>query len=51
MKRTQYQCTNLDCSCTFTVLESVEKVIMKLQKPAVSEPAATVTRSPEQEKI
>ncbi|MBD9661779.1 ogr/Delta-like zinc finger family protein [Pantoea sp. PNT03] len=40
VKRTWYQCTNLDCSCTFTALESVEKIIMKPQKPAESEPAA-----------
>jgi len=40
VKRTWYQCTNLDCSCTFTSLESVEKIIMKPQKPAESQPAA-----------
>ncbi len=40
VKRTWYQCTNLDCSCTFTALESVEKIIMKPQKPAEPEPAA-----------
>jgi len=40
VKRTWYQCTNLDCSCTFTALESVEKIIMKPQKRAESEPAA-----------
>ena len=40
VKRTWYQCQNLDCSCTFTALESVEKIIMKPQKPAESEPAA-----------
>jgi hypothetical protein len=32
VKRTWYQCQNLDCSCTFTALESVEKIIMKPQK-------------------
>ncbi|ERK06817.1 Phage late gene regulator [Pantoea sp. AS-PWVM4] len=37
VKRIWYQCTNLDCSCTFTALESVEKIIMKPQKPAESE--------------
>ncbi|WP_276724444.1 ogr/Delta-like zinc finger family protein [Pantoea septica] len=40
VKRTWYQCQNLDCSCTFTALESVEKIIMKPQKPAETEPAA-----------
>ncbi len=40
VKRTWYQCRNLDCSCTFTALESVEKILMKPQKPAESEPAA-----------
>lgn len=39
VKRTWYQCTSLDCSCTFTALESVEKIIMKPQKPAEPEPA------------
>jgi len=29
VKRTWYQCQNIDCSCTFTALESVEKIIMK----------------------
>lgn len=32
VKRTWYQCKNLDCSCTFTALESVEKIIMKPHK-------------------
>jgi len=34
VKRTWYQCTNLNCSCTFTALESVEKIIVKPHKPA-----------------
>lgn len=29
VKRTWYQCRNIECSCTFTALESVEKIIMK----------------------
>ncbi|UKY36599.1 ogr/Delta-like zinc finger family protein [Pantoea dispersa] len=40
VKRTWYQCQKLDCSCTFTALESVEKIIAKPQKPAEPEPAA-----------
>lgn len=40
VKRTWYQCRKLDCSCTFTALESVEKIIVKPQKPAEPEPAA-----------
>ncbi|WP_448684396.1 ogr/Delta-like zinc finger family protein [Enterobacter cloacae] len=39
VKRTWYQCTNLDCSCTFTALESVERIIMKPQKVAEPENA------------
>ncbi|MBE5252037.1 ogr/Delta-like zinc finger family protein [Mixta mediterraneensis] len=35
VKRTWYQCRNLDCSCTFTALESVEKIIMKPLKATV----------------
>ncbi|HCP26012.1 MAG TPA: hypothetical protein DIT85_06045 [Pantoea ananatis] len=38
VKRTWYQCQNLDCSCTFTALESVEKIIMKPHKPVAAEP-------------
>jgi len=38
VKRTWYQCQNLDCSCTFTALESVEKIIMKPHRPAAAEP-------------
>lgn len=40
VKRTWYQCQKLDCSCTFTALESVEKIIVKPQKPAEPAPAA-----------
>ncbi|MGQ7199334.1 ogr/Delta-like zinc finger family protein, partial [Escherichia sp. HC-TM1] len=29
VKRSWYQCQNLECSCTFTALESVDKIIMK----------------------
>ncbi|MCS1285912.1 ogr/Delta-like zinc finger family protein, partial [Escherichia coli] len=29
VKRSWYQCQNLECSCTFTALESVDKIIKK----------------------
>ncbi|EOG3170583.1 ogr/Delta-like zinc finger family protein, partial [Salmonella enterica] len=29
VKRSWYQCQNLECSCTFTALESVDTIIMK----------------------
>ncbi len=32
IKRTYYQCKNLDCSCTFTALESVETIIAQPNK-------------------
>lgn len=32
VKRTWYQCRNLDCSCTFIALESVERIMTKPQK-------------------
>ncbi|MDO6409526.1 ogr/Delta-like zinc finger family protein [Pantoea phytobeneficialis] len=32
VKRTWYQCRNLECSCTFIALESVERIMMKPQK-------------------
>ncbi len=31
VKRSWYQCQNLECSCTFTALESVDTIIMKPQ--------------------
>ena len=34
VKRTWYQCRNLECSCTFIALESVERIVMKPQKVA-----------------
>lgn len=40
VKRTWYQCRNLDCSCTFTALESVEKIIMKPLKATVESEVA-----------
>jgi len=40
VKRTWYQCQKLDCSCTFTALESADKIIVKPQKPAEPLPAA-----------
>lgn len=38
VKRSWYQCQNLECSCTFTALESVDTIIMKPHKPAPPEP-------------
>ena len=38
VKRSWYQCQNLECSCTFTALESVDTIIMKPHKPVTSEP-------------
>ncbi len=32
VKRTYYQCTNLDCSCTFTALERVDNIISKPER-------------------
>lgn len=32
LKKTWYQCRNIDCSCTFTTLESLDSIIMKPQK-------------------
>ena len=44
VKRTWYQCQNIDCSCTFTALESVEKIIMK---PARTDDAEQLPEPPE----
>ncbi|WP_447857576.1 ogr/Delta-like zinc finger family protein [Enterobacter ludwigii] len=38
VKRSWYQCQNLECSCTFTALESVDTIIMKPHKPVPYEP-------------
>ena len=43
VKRTWYQCRNIDCSCTFTALESVEKIIMK---PARTDDAEQLPEPP-----
>lgn len=43
VKRTWYQCRNIDCSCTFTSLESVEKIIMK---PSRTEDAEQLPETP-----
>ncbi|EFH4083196.1 ogr/Delta-like zinc finger family protein [Escherichia coli] len=32
IKRTYYQCKNLECSCTFTALESVDTIIARPNK-------------------
>ncbi|PVZ85147.1 hypothetical protein C9426_20860 [Serratia sp. S1B] len=29
VKRSWYQCRNIECSCTFTTLESIDKIIVK----------------------
>ncbi len=44
VKRTWYQCQNIDCSCTFTALESVEKIIMK---PSRTKDAERLPEPPE----
>lgn len=38
VKRSWYQCQNLECSCTFTALESVDTIIMKPHKSVPPEP-------------
>jgi len=38
VKRSWYQCQNLECSCTFTALESVDTIIMNPHIPVPSEP-------------
>ncbi|WP_455852798.1 ogr/Delta-like zinc finger family protein [Pantoea endophytica] len=38
LKKTWYQCRNIDCSCTFTTLESLDTIIMKPQKAAEDVP-------------
>ncbi len=44
VKRSWYQCQNLECSCTFTALESVDKIIMK---PRRNEQLSDKAQSPE----
>ena len=40
IKRTYYQCKNLECSCTFTALESVDTIIARPNKDETeSEPS------------
>jgi len=34
LKKTWYQCRNIDCSCTFTTMESLDTIIMKPLKVA-----------------
>ncbi|ELN3692316.1 ogr/Delta-like zinc finger family protein [Escherichia coli] len=40
IKRTYYQCKNLECSCTFTALESVDMIIARPNKVEVKDEAA-----------
>ncbi|WP_449543924.1 ogr/Delta-like zinc finger family protein [Lelliottia nimipressuralis] len=45
VKRTYYQCRNIECSCTFTALESVETIIMKpVRNETVAEEPEEVAR-------
>ncbi|WBW60870.1 ogr/Delta-like zinc finger family protein [Klebsiella electrica] len=37
VKRTYYQCKNLECSCTFTALESVDTIITRPTKVEVKD--------------
>lgn len=39
IKRTYYQCKNLECSCTFTALESVDTIIARPNKVEVKDEA------------
>lgn len=36
VKKTYYQCQNLECSCTFTALEAVHTIITRPQKEGES---------------
>lgn len=40
IKRTYYQCKNLECSCTFTALESVDTIIARPNKVETKEETA-----------
>lgn len=40
IKRTYYQCKNLECSCTFTALESVDTIIARPNKVEVKDESA-----------
>lgn len=47
IKRTYYQCKNLECSCTFTALESVDTIIARPNKvEAKNETAAEQSEKP-----
>ncbi|MEQ5054835.1 ogr/Delta-like zinc finger family protein [Klebsiella michiganensis] len=41
IKRTYYQCKNLECSCTFTALESVDTIIARPNKVEVKDESTT----------
>ncbi|MDM4209883.1 ogr/Delta-like zinc finger family protein [Klebsiella spallanzanii] len=45
IKRTYYQCKNLECSCTFTALESVDTIIAR---PKKDETASELSEKPAQ---
>ena len=47
VKRSWYQCQNLECSCTFTALESVDTIIMK---PRRNEQESDEPEEPEKQK-
>lgn len=40
IKRTYYQCKNLECSCTFTALESVDTIIARPNKDETKDETA-----------
>ena len=46
VKRSWYQCQNLECSCTFTALESVDTIIMK---PRCNEQESDKAKIPEKQ--
>lgn len=37
-KATYYQCRNIYCSCTFTTLESLDKIICRMPKNGENQP-------------
>lgn len=41
IKRTYYQCKNLECSCTFTALESVDTIIARPNKVETKDETAS----------
>lgn len=49
LKKTWYQCRNIDCSCTFTTLESLDSIIVKPQKVAEMPEAEPVQPAPQRQ--